>query len=265
MYISLPIQSIANKVVSYKRIEWKVPKKKKKKKKGGMQPVDDPIIVKALERAREVHKQSQPVQKPSSWSFLSFTGLVGASTEPTAEELLDALVAEMNDLSPKQLMAIVSPSDPERRKVFVQALTKVSMALVPKCALEADDLFDRCNVAWMSVTKSPQQAVDQAQLMYDWMLWRFENQYQYDSALHYLVEAEYQLHDAKAPGLLTRPSEATINQANALLTKVGSLREKVLRRMQQDIENLSESIAHHGERIAALQKQDEAISKLMGV
>ncbi len=33
--------------------------------------------------------------------------------------------------------------------------------------------------------------------MIDWMDWRLSHEHLYDTALFYVVEAEYQLHDAK--------------------------------------------------------------------
>jgi hypothetical protein len=174
----------------------------------------DPVVARAVETAKKEFAKTKKTEKgTSSWgSLLSFAGLAPKADEPPAELLFDAFVDELNKLTRAELLTVVPPTEGERRRVYASAATVVAMQMVPAAGLDADDLFDRCNAIYASLSKTPQTLVEHAkanaprdsvviltrrQLMIDWMEWRLSHEHLYDTALFYVVEAEYQLHDAK--------------------------------------------------------------------
>ncbi len=112
--------------------------------------------------------------------------------------------------------------------------------------------------------------------MIEWMEWRLVHEHLYDTALFYVVEAEYQLHDAKvreclwrwllltlfslqSAGVLSGPSEATVLLADRALEKAGPLKLRIIERTHRDVERLSEEVARQGERLAALAECERRI------
>ena len=168
------------------------------------------VVLRAMERAKAAF---QKTHKPASgWgSLLSFTGLA-KSDEPPVEMLFDALVVELGALSRAEVLDVAPPPDGAKKRVFASALAVTAAKLVPGASLaEAEELFDRTNAVYASLTSSdPQVRVEHGRVMVEWMEWRLHHEHLYDTALYYVVEAEYQLHDAMAPGILTSPSEETL-------------------------------------------------------
>jgi hypothetical protein len=136
---------------------------------------------------------------------------------------------------------------------------------VSEVGLNAEGLFDKCNLTYASVTvalgKVPQVMVEHSQVMIDWMQWRVDNEHLYDTALFYIVEAEYQLHEAKLPTLLTRPSEETIQLADQVLDQAKLLKERVISKSQKDMEELGAKAASQGERLKKLESMEKEIEK----
>jgi hypothetical protein len=159
---------------------------------------EDAVVARAVQRANEEFAKSKKPTKSAWGSFLSFVG--SKEEEAPSEMLLEALVRELSALSREQLLAVSPPSRPDRRRVFSVALYLVASKLIPAAGLaDADELFERCNAVYalVSASKEPQALVEHAKVMIDWMTWRLDHEHLYDTALFYVVEAEYQLHDAK--------------------------------------------------------------------
>jgi cell division protein FtsB len=62
-------------------------------------------------------------------------------------------------------------------------------------------------------------------------------------------------------GLLTRPSEATVQLADAALKTAAGLRARIVERLSRDVETLSDAVAKHEKRIAALQEREKQIEQ----
>ncbi len=62
-------------------------------------------------------------------------------------------------------------------------------------------------------------------------------------------------------GLLTRPSEATIQLADRTLKAAAALKARIVERTSRDMEALSEAIAKHEKRLAVLQEREKQIEQ----
>ncbi len=123
----------------------------------------DPVVARAVERAKKEFAKTQKPAQASSWgSLLSFAGLAPKADEPPVELLFDAFVEELNKLTRVQLLTVTPPPEGERRRVYASAVTAVAMQMVPAAGLDADDLFDRCNALYASLPKTPQTLVEHA-------------------------------------------------------------------------------------------------------
>ena len=122
----------------------------------------DPVVARAVEKAKQEFAKSQKPAPSSPWgSLLSFAGLA-PKEEPPAELLFDAFVAELRLLTGPQLLAVVAPPDGELRRVYASAATVVATQLVPAAGLEADELYERCNALYASLPKTSQTLVEHA-------------------------------------------------------------------------------------------------------
>jgi hypothetical protein len=164
-----------------------------------MSKAEDPLVVRAVQRANaEFAKRKKPAK--STWgSLLSSVGLLSKEEEPPAELLFDAFVAELSSLSREALLAVGAPARADRRRMFASAFAVVALKLVVEMGLDADEMFDKCNGVYASVSgsKDPQVLVEHAQVMIEWMAWRLDHEHLYDTALYYVTEAEYQIQEAK--------------------------------------------------------------------
>ena len=159
---------------------------------------EDPVVARAIQRANEEFAKTKKPSKSAWGSFLSF--VAAKEEEAPVEMLFDMLVAELTALSKEALIAVAAPARSDRRRVFASALAVAAMKLIPTSGLsDADEIFERCNAVYasVSVNKDPQVLVEHARVMIDWMTWRLDHEHLYDTALFYVVDAEYQLHEAK--------------------------------------------------------------------
>ncbi len=121
------------------------------------------LVATAVEKAKREHAKSQKAASATSWgSLLSFAGLAPKHDEPPHELLVQAFVSELAVLKREQLLAVVPPPEMERRRAYVAAAVQVAQTLVAEAGLEADELFDRCNVMYASLSKTPQTLVEHA-------------------------------------------------------------------------------------------------------
>lgn len=228
---------------------------------------EDALIARAVRAAEVAHTRHNPPSKPSAWgSLLSLTGLASQTIEPTSDELLEAFMRELEPLGSEAILAAASPNDPERKRVFATALTLVAMRLVQsESGQEADELFVKCNALHASVVAAvgsvPQCMVDHAVVMVDWMTWRLDHAYLYDTALFYVVEAEYQVIDACRPSLLTRPSETTTSQAHLVLERIAALKGRLVNTCRIDQTELVSQIHANAERLAALAHMERKLEE----
>ncbi len=121
------------------------------------------LVATAVEKAKKEHAKSQKAASTSSWgSLLSFAGLAPKHDEPPYELLVQAFASELAALKREDLLAVVPPSDMERRRAYATAAAQTAQTLVRGAGLEADELFDRCNSLYASLSKTPQTLVEHA-------------------------------------------------------------------------------------------------------
>lgn len=231
---------------------------------------EDAVVQSAVAVAvRAARERERAAGTGSRWgSLLSLAGLGQGESEPTAEELLSAFSAALSSLGPAALLAVGLPLVPSRRRPFALAFSLAASHLIPSLDCPtADDLWARANSlhasAEAALGKVPQIMVDHAKVVIDWMQWRLDHDHLYDTVLFYVVEAEYRLIDAKAPSLLSRPSESTIAQAEALLERIEFLKERIIAKNLTDVDWLSGQIEANAARISALRATEIEIDRII--
>lgn len=129
---------------------------------------------------------------------------------------------------------------------------------------ECEELYDRvaaCKAALAATGKTSEVLVDHARWVLAWMQWRFDRSHLMDAVLFHTIEAEAQLVEAKTPGLLIRPSDALVAEANALGETARTLKFNVLKRAEAEALFLTEQISANAAAIAALRARDDELER----
>lgn len=161
-------------------------------------------------------------------------------------------------------MLIPSPVDLEKRVAFTNALSKVGQTLifVYKDDLEkCEELFDRVVSAkaalLTSLGRQPAILLDHCKWTTEWIEWRIAKDYLCDSILFHAIDCEAQLLECKTPTLLNSPTADMIQECNGLIERIEKIKLEMMKRGEQNVNDLTAKIDANDAIIAALKAKDK--------